>query len=180
MTGWRTRLALVRMRRELRRHGVPAGRRREIAAEVGANVHAAAADFGEREALRRLVDLDALAAGYADDRAEPGADVVAGLKAAIVATALLAALALIRVPTFNAVDVFDRHTGAMTWTWQVWHLWRFGGDVRTDTLFEADVYWTAFVLVGALAFGIRSHAGWLTGLAVRSRSASRPGGASDG
>jgi hypothetical protein len=105
---------------------------------------------------------------------------VAGLKAALVTTVLLAALALIRVPTFNAIDVFDRHTGAMTWSWQVWHLWRFGGDVHTDTLFEADVYWTAFILVGAVAFGIRSYAGRLRGLAVRSRSASRPGAASDG
>jgi len=140
MTGWRTWAALARLRRELRRCGVPAAQRREIAADVRANLHAAAGDFGEREALRRLGSLRTIAASYAEGRREARPHVGAGITAAATVFAALAVLTLIRVPTFNAVDVFDRHTGATTWRWEVWRLWQFGGDVRTDTLLEGTIY----------------------------------------
>ena len=173
MTGWRTRAALIRLRRALRRRDVPRRRRREIAAEIRANLDAAAADFGEREALRRLGSLDALAAAYADGPDTAGLLVDAGVRAAVVAVAVLVALTLIRVPTFNTIETFDRHTGATTWSWEVWRLWHFGGDARTDTLFEATIYSTAFLLLPALAFAIWSRP-WRLLQNTRSRTTDRP------
>jgi hypothetical protein len=108
---------------------------------------------------------------------------------------LLAGLALIRVPSFNTIDVFERHTGATTWSWEVWRLWRFSEDVGTDTLFEANVYWTALVLFAAVAFGVWSRtwrlldvtpaAGWSVPappppMRSRSRISSTSDGASPG
>jgi hypothetical protein len=104
----------------MRRREVPSTRRREIAADVRANVDAAA-------------------------------------RAAVATVAVLVALTLIRVPTFNTIDTFDRHTGVATWSWDIWRLWRFGGDARTDTLFEATIYSTAFILLPTLAFVIWSR-----------------------
>lgn len=157
MTGWRTRLALLGLGRALRRRGVGRHERRAILADVHANLHAAAADFGEREALRRIGRLDALADAYANGRDVRRPSVGAGLTAVAIALLALLALTLVRVPTFGLVDEFDRHTGATTWNWEVWRLWRFGGDARTDTLFEGTVYSYAFILVPLLVFAVWSR-----------------------
>jgi hypothetical protein len=156
VTGWRTRIALLRLERALRRHGVRRARRREIVGEVHANLHAATADFGEREALRRIGSVRRLAADYIDGD-DGGLCPRAGARAAAIALAVLLALTLVRVPTFGSIEVFDRHTGDTTWSWGVWRLWHFGGDVRTDTLFEATVYSYAFILAPALAFALWSR-----------------------
>jgi hypothetical protein len=157
VTGWRTRAALLRLARALRRHEMPRRRRREIIAEIAANLHVATADFGEREALRRLGSIDALAGAYAEGQPATGLRAAAGLRAALGVLLALVALSLLRVPTFGAIDVFDRHTGTTTWIWEVSHLWRFGGDTATGTLFEGTVYSAALVLLPALAFAIWSR-----------------------
>lgn len=157
MTGLRTRVALMRLRWALSRRDIPRARAREIVGEVRANLHDATADFGEREALRRLGSIESLAGAYGEDQGQSTLRVHAGIRAALVTVAVLAALTLIRIPTFNMVDTFDRHTGATTWDWEVWRLWHFGGDVATDTLFEGTVYSYAFILLPALAFLVWSR-----------------------
>ncbi len=157
MSGPRTRFALMRLRWALQRRDIPCARRRQIIAEVRANLHEASADFGEREALRRLGNLEELGAEYGAGQGRTALRVHAGIRAALITVAVLAALTVIRVPTFNTMDTFDRHTGATTWEWEVWRLWRFGGDIATDTLFEGTVYSYAFILLPAVAFGLWSR-----------------------
>jgi hypothetical protein len=159
MRAWRTELTVWKLDRRLR-GAVPWGARRAIRRDLRANLREATGHVGEREAIVRFGDLDAVASEYraAAGRERDGFRPDSGLRAALVVTALLLALSFVRVPTFNMVDTFDRHTGATTREWDVWRLWRFGGDVNSGTLFEGTVYGSTVVLFALAAFVLWSRA----------------------
>jgi hypothetical protein len=159
MRAWRTELNVWKLDRRLR-GAVPWGARRAIRRDVRANLREAAGHVGEREAIDRFGDLDVVASEYraAAGRERGGFRPDSGLRAALVVTALLLALSFVRIPTFNMIDTFDRHTGATTWEWDVWRLWRFGGDVHTGTLFEGTVYGSTVLLLALAAFVLWSRA----------------------
>jgi hypothetical protein len=119
----------------------------------------ASQEVGEREAIRGFGDIKAAASEYrAAVGRERGFRPDRGIWAALVVTFVLLAVTFIRIPTFNMVDTFDRHTGAKTWEWEVWRLWRFEGDVHTGTLFEGTVYSYAYVIFSLAAFVLWSRA----------------------
>ncbi len=91
------------------------------------------------------------------------------------ALALLLLLTIVRIPTFGTIEFFDRHTGATTWEWGVWRLWRFGGDARADTLLEGTIYSYAFILVPLIAFVV-----WARPWRLWSRGPSLVGSSVDG
>jgi hypothetical protein len=158
MTGWRTELTVRRLDRRLR-GAVPRSARRAIRRDVRANLELASRELGEREAIRRFGDIEGAAseyrAGFAREREfQPER----GAWAALFVTVLLLAVTFARIPTFNLVDTFDRHTGATTWSWEVWRLWRFEGDVSDGTLFEGTVYSYAYLVFALSAFVIWSRA----------------------
>lgn len=157
MTGVRTELKLRKLNRALARRNVPLARRREILRDLRANLRAATADVGERQALRRLGDLDAMARDYTSGAEEHRPRVRSGVMAAIGTLSGLLVLTLVRIPTLGTIDVFDRHTGATTWHYQVWRLGEMGGAARTSTLFEATVYSYAYLIFAAAAFVLGSR-----------------------
>jgi len=179
MTGWRIEIALARLARALRRRGVGYRRRRDIVADVRANLSAASRDFGEREAVRRLGEVRTLAAEYAQGERTDGLRLGSGARAALLTCALLLGLTLIRIPTFGTIDAFDPHTGATTWSWGVWRLWRFGGDTRTDTLFEGTVYSYAYILIALLVMLVWSRPWRLLSRPSRGQSSATASSAQD-
>jgi hypothetical protein len=158
MTGVRTELLIRRLDRRLRRD-VPYRRRRAIRRDVRANLRAATQEHGEREAIRRLGDLDELAADYraAAGRGELPFRPDSGTRAAVWTTVALLILDLVRIPTFGMINVFDRYTGTQQWEWGIRYICRFHGDLATSTLFEGSVYGTAFLAFGVAAFSIWSR-----------------------
>lgn len=173
MNGWRTELTVWRLDRRLR-GAVPRGARRAIRRDVRANLHEASQQVGEHEAIGRLGDIDTVASEYraAAARDRGGFRPDRGVRAALVVTAVLLVVTFVRIPTFNTVDTFDRHTGAKTWEWEVWRLWRFEGDVGTGTLFESTIYRYAYLILSLAAFILWSRA-WRLLFSYRSRT-SRP------
>jgi hypothetical protein len=159
MNGVKTELLVWRLDRRLRRD-VTYGRRRAIRRDVRANVGAAAQDLGEAEAIRRLGDIDELAAEYraAAGRGQSSFRPDSGIRAVVWTTLALLVITFVRVPTFGMVDTFDAFTGEQQWEWGVRYLWSFHGDIRTSTLFEGSVYWTVFVVFGSAAFLLWSRA----------------------
>jgi HAAS len=159
MTTIRTELLIARLDRRLR-NDVPYRRRRAIRRELRANLADAAQRVGEREAIRKLGDIDDLAAEYRSvaGRGEMPFRPDSGVRALLCTTLALLIVDLIRIPTFNMVTTFDAHTGQQQWEWGIRYLCRFGGDIHTHTLFVADLYWTSFVLFGLAAFLIWSRA----------------------
>jgi hypothetical protein len=157
MTGVRTELKLHKLNRALAHRNVPPAQRREILRDLKANLQAAKADVGERQALRQLGDLDAMAGDYITGTEQPRPQIRAGILAVIGTLSVLIGLTLVRIPTFGTIEVFDRHTGATTWHYQLWRLGEVGGDVRTSTLFEATVYSYAYLIFAALAFVLGSR-----------------------
>jgi hypothetical protein len=159
MTGLKTELLLWRLDRRLR-SDVPYGRRKTIRRELRANLAAATDRLGEPEAIRQLGDLDDIVAEFraAAGRGETPFRPDRGLRAVIWTTLALLTLTFIRIPTFGMVDTFDPHTGQQQWEWGVRYLWLFHGDVRTSTLFEGSVFWTAILLFDIAVFLISSRA----------------------
>jgi hypothetical protein len=159
MTGLKTELLVWRLDRRLRRD-VSFGRRRAIRGELRANLVAAAQRLGEPQAIQQLGDLDDVAAEYraAAGRGEMPFRPDSGLRAVIWTTLALLTLTFIRIPTFGMLETFDAHTGQQQWEWGVRYLWLFHGDIRTSTLFEGSVFWTAILLFDIAAFLIWSRA----------------------
>ncbi len=138
---------------------VPFSARRAIRRDVRANLHAAAKEVGEAEALRRFGDVTSVAEDYRTAAARP--DVVRvdrGLMAAAYTFLALLFLAVVRIPTFGMVTTFDAFTDEQEWHLQFWRLGEFSGDIATRTLFEATVYSYSFVLFPLLAFVVCSRA----------------------
>jgi hypothetical protein len=159
MTGLKTERVIRRLDRRLS-GDVPFSRRRAIRREVRANLRAAGNDVGETEAIRRLGDIDEVAADY---RTAAGLGrrpfrPDKGVRAVLWTWLGLLLVAVIRIPTFGMVDMFDAHTGAQEWDWGIRYLFEFRGDIPTSTLFEGDVYWTAFIAFGTAAFLVGSRA----------------------
>jgi HAAS len=171
MSTIRTELLIARLDCRLRRD-VPYLRRRAIRREVRANLADAAQLVGEREAIRRLGDVDELAAEYRSvaGRGEMPFRPDSGVRALLWTTLALLVVDLVRIPTFNMVNTFDAHTGKQHWEWGVRYLWRFHGDIRTNTLFEGDAYWTSVLLFCLAAFLIWSRAWRLAARGNRARN----------
>ena len=157
MTGVRTELKLRKLNRALARRNMPPDQRREILRDLKANLQTATADVGERQALRQLGDLDEMASDYLTGAEQPRPQIRGGVLAVIGTLSVLFGLTLIRIPTFGTINVFDRHTGATAWHYQLWRLGEVGGHVRTGTLFEATVYSYAYLIFATLAFVIGSR-----------------------
>lgn len=93
MTTTSTELTLLRLSWKLQGDVEPA-RRREIRRELRAHLRSSAAEIGQKEALRRLGDLDDLAREYRDaDRGRPrGPRIGSGVVSAIAVWVLLIVL----------------------------------------------------------------------------------------
>jgi hypothetical protein len=158
MTGWRTELTVWRLDRRLRGE-VPRSARKTIRRDVRANLAEASQELGESEAIRRFGGIESAASEYrAAFPPVRGFQPERGAWAALLVTLLLLAVTFVRIPTFNMVDTFDRHTGATTWSWEVWRLWRFEGNVSEGTLFEGTVYSYAYLAFALAAFILWSRA----------------------
>ncbi|HEY6595492.1 MAG TPA: hypothetical protein VI011_15550 [Asanoa sp.] len=157
MTGVRTQLTLHRLNRFLIRRNVPYRQRRGILRDLRRNVRDAAESTDEHTALRQLGDIEDMADAYcgAADRRRPRTRTA--VIAAMWTLAALVALAVVRIPTFGTIDVFDRYTGATTWHIQLWRLGEMGGDTTSQTLLHATVYSYAYLLFPALAFVVAAR-----------------------
>jgi hypothetical protein len=127
---------------------------------VRANLRESMQDRSKRDAIRRLGDLDDVAADYraAAGRGERPFRPDSGVRAVVCTFLVLLVVDLVRIPTFNMVDTFDAHTGKQQWQWSVRYLWQFDGDIRTSTLCQGSVFGTAFLIFGVIAFVTWSRA----------------------
>jgi hypothetical protein len=162
MTTTSTELTLLRLSWKLRGDVEPA-RRREIRRELRAHLRSSAAEIGQKEALRRLGDLDDLAREYRDaDRGRPrGPRIGSGVVSAIAVWVLLIVLDGRTIMSWNDLESrgdFD------PWTWTlgtpngVASLLTFSGDVELGLLLDVQVHRLGYILLPVLAFliGARS------------------------
>jgi hypothetical protein len=149
-------VALWRLTWKLRRT-VPGPRRREIRRALRADLQTTAAEVGVATAVRRLGNLDHLAATYAEgERGEPGrADPRGGVMAAGFALLLLALLNGRRV---MAVNSLADHGDFDPWRWTLSapngtvSLITMAGDVEQALLLAITIHQPAYLIVPVLAF----------------------------
>lgn len=142
---------------KLRRRGVSGQRRREIRRDLRANLYATAEDAGEREAISRLGNLDALAEDFADTESgrTPELSVVGGIWWVFEALIVLALLNGRRVMTFNGLgerydfDLWSWTLGAPNGKLMLVHLF---GNVERNLLLQIEFSQLAYVVFPLLAF----------------------------
>jgi hypothetical protein len=148
--------ALWRLTWKLRRD-VPGPRRREIRRQLRADLRTTAAEVGAGEAIRRLGNLDELAASYAEgERGRPrGTDPVGGAVAAVIMLVLLVLLNGRYVTAFSGLKDrgdFDPWRFTPGGPGDTWALITLSGDVERDLLLQITVHRLAYVVLPVMAF----------------------------
>ena len=154
----RIEAALWRLTWKLRRD-VPGPRRREIRRQLRADLRTTAAEVGTGEAVRRLGNLDDLAASYAEgERGRPrGTDPVGGAVAAVITLALLVLLSGRHVTAFSGLKDrgdFDPWRFTLGGPGDTWALITLSGDVERGLLLHVTVHRLAYVVLPLVAFAI--------------------------
>lgn len=141
---------------KLWRHDVPGSRRREIRRDLRANLREAAADVGEREAVRRLGSLDSLVDEYASIYArQPGElRLLGGLWWALATLLIIILLNGRRITSVSGLKDhgnFDPYSYSFGLPGGV-HVLRVFGDVEQSVLLQIQIGRAAYLLLPFIAF----------------------------
>jgi hypothetical protein len=151
-------VALWRLTWKLRRT-VPGPRRREIRRALRADLRTTAAEVDAVTAVRRLGDLDHLAATYADaERGEPGRpDPIGGTAAAGLVLVLLTLLNGRRVMAVNSLPDYADFD---PWRWALpgpsgsLSLFTVAGDIEHGLLVSIAIHQPAYLILPLMAFAV--------------------------